>query len=82
METVNGKGQIIDGHVFIYPKDEDQLAIEDLLSFMQRNIQYSKEYKHNMKMYLGDHDILHVMPRQFGPDNRLVANLPHYIVDT
>lgn len=82
METVNGKGQIIDGHVFIYPKDEDQLAIEDLLSFMQRNIQYSKEYKHNMKMYLGDHDILHAMPRQFGPDNRLVANLPHYIVDT
>lgn len=81
-ETVNGKGQIIDGHVFIYPKDEEQLAIEDLLSFMRRNIQYSQEYKHNMKMYLSDHDILHAMPRQFGPDNRLVANLPHYIVDT
>lgn len=81
-ETVNGKGQIIDGHVFIYPKDEERLAIEDLLSFMRRNIQYSQEYKHNMKMYLSDHDILHAMPRQFGPDNRLVANLPHYIVDT
>lgn len=81
-ETVNGKGQIVDGHVFIYPKYEDSLAIEDLLSFMRRNIQYSQGYKHNMKMYLGDHDILHAAPRQFGPDNRLVANLPHYIVDT
>lgn len=82
VETVNGKGQIIDGHVFIYPKDEDSLAMKDLLSFMRRNIQYSQDYKHNMKMYLGDHDILHAVPRQFGPDNRLVANLPHYIVDT
>lgn len=21
-ETVNGKGQVLDGHIFVYPKDE------------------------------------------------------------
>ena len=25
METVNGKGQILDGHIFIYPADEEEL---------------------------------------------------------
>lgn len=33
-------------------------------------------------MYKGNHNILNKQPRQFGPDNKLVANLPHYIVDT
>ena len=82
METVNGKGQILDGHIFIYPADEEELDPHDLLSFMRRNIQYAKDYKHNMQMYLGNHDILDQQRRMYGPDNRLVANLPHYIVDT
>lgn len=82
METVNGKGQILDGHIFIYPADEEELDPHDLLSFMRRNIQYAKDYKHNMQMYLGNHDILNQQRRMYGPDNRLVANLPHYIVDT
>ena len=81
-ETVNGKGQVLDGHIFVYPKDEDGLAKDDLTSFITRNKQYAAEYKENMKLYVGDHDILHQAPRQYGPDNRLVANLPHYIVDT
>ncbi|GGI64243.1 phage portal protein [Limosilactobacillus caviae] len=82
METVNGKGQILDGHIFIYPADEERVDIHDLQSFMRRNIQYAQEYKHNMQMYLGNHDILKQQRRMYGPDNRLVANLPHYIVDT
>lgn len=84
VETINGKGQIIDGHIFIYPREDEETIIDtpDLLSFMRRNIQYSQEYKHNMNMYLSDHDIIHQQRRMYGPDNRLVANLPHYIVDT
>lgn len=81
-ETVNGKGQILDGHIFVYPKDEAGLAKEDLTSFINRNRQYTAEYQQNMDLYIGNHSILHQPPRQFGPDNRLVANLPHYIVDT
>lgn len=42
----------------------------------------AEEYKHNLEMYKGNHNILNKQPRQFGPDNKLVANLPHYIVDT
>lgn len=75
------KGQVVEGNVFIYPKD-DELTMPDLLKFIDKNIELSGEYKHNLKMYKGNHDILNKLPRQFGPDNRLVANLPHYIVDT
>lgn len=81
-ETVNGKGQVLDGHIFVYPKDEPGLAMNDLDAFINHNDQYTAGYKENMKLYTGDHDILHQVPRQFGPDNHLVANLPHYIVDT
>ena len=75
------KGQVVEGNVFIYPKD-DELTMPDLLKFIGKNIELSAEYKHNLEMYKGNHDILDKLPRQFGPDNRLVANLPHYIVDT
>lgn len=81
-ETVNGKGQVLDGHIFVYPKDEPGLAMNDLDAFINHNDQYTAGYKENMKLYTGDHDILHQVPRRFGPDNHLVANLPHYIVDT
>lgn len=80
-ETINGKGQILPGHVFVYPKGE-HIEMPDLLSFMRRNIQYSKNYAENMRLYTGDHEILHKQPNLVGPDNRLVVNLPHYIVDT
>lgn len=75
------KGQVVEGNVFIYPKD-DELTMPDLLKFIGKNIELSAEYKHNLEMYKGNHDILDKLPRRFGPDNRLVANLPHYIVDT
>ncbi|MBE8118005.1 phage portal protein [Limosilactobacillus fermentum] len=81
-ETVNGKGQILDGHIFIYPKDEARLDMPDLLSFMRRNILYGADYRDNYLLYTGDHPILHQGPTMVGPDNRLVVNLPHYIVDT
>lgn len=79
VETI--KGKIVDNNVFIYPRDEE-LTISDLLRFIGKNNELAKEYQHNLDMYEGNHDILHNVKRAFGPDNRLVANLPHYIVDT
>lgn len=75
------KGQVVEGNVFIYPRDE-RMTIADLLKFIGKNKELAKGYEHNLEMYKGDHDILRTQPRMFGPDNRLVANLPHYIVDT
>lgn len=75
------KGQEIEGNVFIYPKD-DEITMADLLKFISKNKSLAEEYKHNLEMYKGNHNILNKQPRQFGPDNKLVANLPHYIVDT
>lgn len=42
------------------------------------------DYKAKMRMYLGDHDILHkpADAQRTGPDNRLVANIANYLVDT
>ena len=42
------------------------------------------DYKTKMCMYLGDHDILHkpADAQRTGPDNRLVANIANYLVDT
>lgn len=75
------KGQVVGGNVFIYPKD-DEITMADLLKFISKNKSLAEEYKHNLEMYKGNHNILNKQPRQFGPDNKLVANLPHYIVDT
>lgn len=74
------KGQVVEGNVFIYPKD-DEITMADLLKFISKNKSLAEEYKHNLEMYKGNHNILNKQPRQFGPDNKLVANLPHYIVD-
>ena len=81
MATINGKGQVLPGNVFIYPLGE-KLTVADLQAFIQYNQQASTGYQENMRMYVGDHDVLHKLGRGLGPDNRLVANLPHYIVDT
>lgn len=79
--TVQGKGSILNGTMFIYPKDEE-MSYEDLNAFIQVNGQLGKKYQENLDMYLGNHSILTDDPKASGPDNRLVANLAHYIVDT
>ena len=42
------KGQVVEGNVFIYPKD-DELTMPDLLKFIGKNIELSGEYKHNLE---------------------------------
>lgn len=75
------KGQVVEGNVFVYPR-EDRMTMPDLLNFINKNMVLADGYEHNLETYKGDHDILKRKERMFGPDNRLVANLPHYIVDT
>lgn len=80
--TVQGKGSITDGDVFIFPAGT-AIAGDDITSFISANdeLAYSK-YIPAKKMYLGKHKILHEDAKDHGPDNRLVGNLAHYIVDT
>lgn len=80
--TVQGDGQIVDGNIFIYPKEQD-LTPDDITAFIDANDSLiSRIYKPAQDLYLGDHNILRDGKRDHGPDNRLVANLAHYIVDT
>lgn len=79
--TVNGKGSLLNGTTFIYPKGEE-VAFDDLEEFIQSNGSLAKDYKANLDMYLGDHEILTDTTEKNGPNNKLVANLAHYIVDT
>lgn len=80
--SINGRGQIIrPANIFIYPKGED-LQVDDLRAFILHNKSIANEYHQNEQMYLGNHDILHSPDKRIGFNNRLVANLPHYIVET
>ena len=81
VENVNGRGQVLDGNIFIFPVGE-KLESADLNGFVNKNQALAADYRENCKMYVGDHYVLHATKRDHGPDNRLVANLPHYIVDT
>jgi SPP1 family phage portal protein len=80
--TVQGKGSITDGDVFIFPVDT-AITGNDVTNFISTNDELARsKYIPAKKMYLGDHEILHEDSKDHGPDNRLVGNLAHYIVDT
>lgn len=83
VNTVNGAGSVLTNGVFIYPKEKEMTSgdLNDLLTYYQGH--QLKKYQRNMKEYLGQHPILDGDPRGgMRPDNRLVANLAGYIVDT
>lgn len=79
--SITGRGAMLDNGTFIFPRDTD-LTGPDIRDFIARNSTLADDYKAKMSMYVGDHDVLHKGWKDRGPDNRLVANLPHYIVDT
>ncbi|WP_424320916.1 phage portal protein [Lacticaseibacillus chiayiensis] len=80
--TVQGKGSITDGDVFIFPVDT-AITGDDITNFISANDELARrKYLPAKKMYLGKHKILHEDAKDHGPDNRLVGNLAHYIVDT
>lgn len=82
-KTINfGRDQVTKNGSFIFPKDTE-LNSDELLGFIFYNETYlKKKYHKNMKLYLGDHDILHEETRDNGADNRIVVNMPKYLVDT
>lgn len=77
----NSDVQVTDNHLLLYPK-EQEITKEDLQSMINQNEDWAKEYHENWSLYVGEHDILSAAKKIFGPDNRLVVNMPHYIVDT
>ncbi|MDD1387844.1 phage portal protein [Pediococcus pentosaceus] len=79
--TVMGKGSIINGTTFVFPKDAD-LTADEIRSFISANDEFAKEYEKKWQMYIGNHAILHKNAKDHGPDNKLVNNLAHYIVET
>lgn len=86
MQKVNGNLLVTRNGTFLYPKGEE-LSDDELKAAIDWNTNnQAKQYRKNMKMYLGQHDILDKdkddLGHQFGPDNRLVVNKAKYIVDT
>lgn len=77
----NSDVQTTDNHLIIYPKDQE-ITIKDLLTMIDQNESWSTKYRENYDLYIGNHAILNQQKKVFGPDNRLVANLPSYIVNT
>lgn len=77
----NSDVQVTDNHLLLYPKDRE-ITKTDLQSMISQNEEWATDYKENWQLYVGQHDILSAAKKIFGPDNRLVVNMPHYIVDT
>ena len=82
MKVVKGNGLVTRNGTFIFPKGQE-LTKEELFGFIDYNTQYlMPKYRENMKLYLSQHMILNAESKEMGPDNKLVVNLPKYIVDT
>ncbi|WP_230913643.1 phage portal protein [Agrilactobacillus fermenti] len=80
---MNGVGSITDNGLFIYPADTE-ITKEDLQNFIkyhQSNL--VPDYQKKFDLYKGNHEMLTIDTHRNGRiDNRIVANLPHYVVDT
>ena len=79
--VIQGRGQVVKGDVFIFPKGE-KLDESDLQGFMsyQRQLE-AKHYRKNYRFYTGEHSILTRESRVLGPDARLVVGMPKLLVD-
>lgn len=77
----NSDVQVTDNNLLLYPKDQE-ITETDLQAMISQNEDWAQNYEDNREMYIGQHSILSAAKKIFGPDNRLVVNMPHYIVDT
>ena len=82
MQIVQGQALVTKNGRFIYPQNEEikPLELTALINYNAQNL--VPKYRENMNMYLGKHDILSNPATQTGLNNKLVANLTKYIVDT
>lgn len=84
MKTINNDSncQVTNNGTFIYSGDGN-LNGDELLNFISYNTRtLGSRYRRNMRLYLGKHKILNGNNKQTGADNRLVVNMPKYLVDT
>lgn len=78
---VIGKGQVIKGDIFIFPKNE-VLTQEDFDGFMQyQQDLVRRRYARNYDMYTGKHAILNMPDEQLGANNKLAVGMPKLLVD-
>ena len=81
--TLNGDCEISDNGSFIYPKDK-AMTTDDLQNFVEyHNDTLKPGYVALRKEYLGQHPIFDKVKKGgLRPDNRLMANLTKYVVET
>lgn len=84
-KTINyGRDEVARNHTFIFPAGE-KLTGNEIIGFIDQNENHNgRVYRRNMRLYLGKHNILtdDYSAKDVGPDNRIVVNLPKYMVDT
>ena len=77
-----GRDKVTRNGMCIFPVGEE-LTGEEIIGFINFNENVlGKKYRRNMNLYLGDHPILKMPGRDNGADNRIVVNMPKYLVDT
>lgn len=77
-----GRDEVARNHTYIFPVGE-KLTGEEIIGFIDQNENHNgKIYRRNMRLYLGKHKIYDYPDKEVGPDNRIVVNMPKYMVDT
>lgn len=77
-----GQDKVTRNGMYIFPKGEE-LSGNEIIGFINHNESVlGKKYRRNMNLYLGHHKILNEPSRDNGADNRIVVNMPKYLVDT
>lgn len=80
-KVITGRGQIVKGDVFIFPKGEE-LASDDLMGFIEAQEELvTNHYNRNYNLYVGKHKILSAQYEDLGMNNKLVVSMPKLLVD-
>lgn len=76
-----GRGQVVKGDVFIFPKGET-LNVDDLYGFIEyQNEVCRRKYELNYDMYASNHPILRAPLKTWSENNKLVVPMPRLLVD-
>ena len=76
-----GRGQVVKGDVFIFPKGET-INVDDLYGFIQYQDElYRRKYESNYDMYVSNHPILRAPLKAWSENNKLVVPMPRLLVD-
>lgn len=77
-----GRDKVMRNGMCIFPKNEE-LSGNEIIGFINHNeFTLGGKFRENMDYYLGKHPILNEPSRDNGADNRIVVNMPKYLVDT